>query len=196
MTNEELIMHAQMGDEKALEWLFKNNQGLVVSVVKKITGSYSEDLVSIGNLAFMKAYRRFDASKGIQFVSFVVRCIENELRYNFRSEKKLMNLVSLNQPIYTTIYGVDAFLIEDMLQDENEQPEDVVVNCEWLKRVIEDFCEDLNEREKCILKSRILMKERQIDVARKLGISQTQVSREEERVKEKLRVFIKFKDAL
>ena len=118
---EALIVKLREGDEDARNTLIERNLRLVAFVAKKYyqSGKDYEDLISIGTIGLIKAINKFDESKGIRFATYAVRCIHNEILMCLRSEKKLVNEVSMNEPIGFDYEGNEINLM-DILCDEDE----------------------------------------------------------------------------
>lgn len=180
------------GDEDAREELILRNMRLVAHVVKKYQSGEEEieDLISIGTIGLLKAVSTFDFEYGNRFATYAIRCIENELLMHFRKNKKIKLEVSLFEPVGTDKEGKNINLLEVLLVDEidvatqMEVHRDVNILREQLDRV-------LSKREALIIKQRYgLAGEEELtqrEIAKKLGISRSYVSRIEKRALDKLR---------
>ena len=105
------------GDAAAREKLIRHNLRLVAHIVKKyyaLPGD-QEDLVSIGTIGLMKAVDTFDATRKARFSTYASRCIENEIRMQFRRERKSGQTVSLQEALETD--GDSALTLADVIQD-------------------------------------------------------------------------------
>ena len=180
----------KLGDKAAREKLIEHNLRLVAHIVKKYYSSTSDqdDLVSIGTIGLIKAIDSFNLSKGIRLSSYAARCIENEVLMYFRSTKKNLQDVSMNEPIETDKDGnalilMDLIAMEDTFVDEI----DVKLKSEKLYRYINEV---LTPREKKIIILRYGLNGQtarpQREVAKILGISRSYVSRIEKKALETL----------
>ena len=180
----------KLGDKTARGKLIEHNLRLVAHIVKKYYSSTSDqdDLVSIGTIGLIKAIDSFNLSKGIRLSSYAARCIENEVLMYFRSTKKNLQDVSMNEPIETDKDGnalilMDLIAMEDSFVDEI----DVKLKSEKLYRYINEV---LTPREKKIIILRYGLNGQtarpQREVAKILGISRSYVSRIEKKALETL----------
>lgn len=180
----------KLGDKTARGKLIEHNLRLVAHIVKKYYSSTSDqdDLVSIGTIGLIKAIDSFNVSKGIRLSSYAARCIENEVLMYFRSTKKNLQDVSMNEPIETDKDGnalilMDLIAMEDTFVDEI----DVKLKSEKLYRYINEV---LTPREKKIIILRYGLNGQtarpQREVAKILGISRSYVSRIEKKALETL----------
>lgn len=187
---EELIEKMQTGDKAARDKLIEHNLRLVAHVVKKY---YTErvdqdDLISIGTIGLIKGVSTFKPNKGIKLATYAARCVENEILMHFRSLKKTAQDISINDPIETDKEGNDLSLI-DVIADETNifDKIDLRIKTENLKKFIDEV---LTPREKIIISLRfglISGKENtQREVAQKLKISRSYVSRIEKKALKKL----------
>lgn len=173
------------GDKKARNKLIEHNLRLVAHITKKYHSLKGEqdDLISIGTIGLIKAINTFDKSKGIRLSSYASRCIENEILMHFRNSKKSSLDLSINEPIDTDKNGNTLTLIDTISSDESIIDEiDVKINIEKLKKYIFNV---LSPRERIIIILRYGLdgnKELpQREVASKLGISRSYVSRIEKK---------------
>ena len=179
------------GDISARNRLIEHNLRLVAHIVKKYYTAANEqdDLVSIGTIGLIKAVDTFNADKGIRLSSYAARCIENEILMFFRNCKKSAQDVSMNEPIDTDKDGnalvlMDVMATEDLIVEEL----DTKIQAEKMYRYIEDV---LSEREKVIVKLRYGLGGKvpltQREVAKKLNISRSYVSRIEKKALQTLK---------
>ncbi len=107
------------GDESAWDTLVQHNLRLVAHVTKKYyaTPTDQEDLISIGTIGLMKAVRTFDATRHARFSTYASKCIENEIRMQFRKGRKAPTTVSLQDSIETG-KGESALTVSDLLKDD------------------------------------------------------------------------------
>ncbi len=187
---QEALAAMQAGDRQARTRLIEHNLRLVAHIIKKhYSGAKEqEDLISIGTIGLIKAVDTFDTTKGPRLAAYASRCIENEIRMHFRSTKKTEKEMSLSEPIDTDSEGrpltlMDVLAQEDTIAEDLEQK----INGGKLARYLEEC---LEEREQEILCLRYGLEGEplaQWQVARKLGISRSYVSRLETRALDKLR---------
>ena len=187
---QELIEKMQNGDKAARDKLIEHNLRLVAHVVKKY---YTErvdqdDLISIGTIGLIKGVSTFKPNKGIRLATYAARCVENEILMHFRSLKKTAQDVSINDPIETDKDGNDLSLIDVIADDGNIfEKIDLRIKTENLKKFMDEV---LTPREKIIISLRfglISGKENtQREVAEKLKISRSYVSRIEKKALKKL----------
>ena len=177
------------GDAAAREKLIRHNLRLVAHIVKKyyaLPGD-QEDLVSIGTIGLMKAVDTFDATRKARFSTYASRCIENEIRMQFRRERKSGQTVSLQEALEAD--GDSALTLADVIQDgfcmedSCERQEDV--------RRLRQLLDTLPARERQILLLRYGLAGQppltQLETAGLLGISRSYVSRLETHALELLR---------
>lgn len=178
------------GDELARAKLIEHNLRLVAHIVRKYYSSHpsSEDLVSIGSIGLIKAIDSFKFECGARFATYAAKCIQNEILMHFRSQKKLQSEISINETIdidkdgnpltYIDIISVDDTIAEDI--DKRVR----------LKRAYELIGQVLTDREREIIEMRFGLKYEepltQREVAEKLNISRSYVSRIEKSALDKI----------
>lgn len=179
------------GDENAKNVLVEHNLRLVAHIIKKYSTNPNDqdDLISIGTIGLIKAVNTFDGSKGTKFATYASKCIDNEILMYFRSQKKSAQDISINEPIDSDSEG-NPLTLMDIVSIEDTIADDINDKIEITK--LYEYIEALNsEREKEIIIMRyglygtVPMTQKQI--AKKLDISRSYVSRIEKRVLEKLR---------
>ena len=178
------------GDRAARTRLIEHNLRLVAHIIKKhyAAARDQEDLVSIGTVGLIKAVDTFDCSKGSRLATYAARCIENEILMHFRAAKKTERDMSLSEPIDTDSEGHPLTLM-DVLAQEDTIAEDLEQRVA-LSRLREYLRECLEPRERQIIDLRYGLRGApltQWQVAERLGISRSYVSRLETRALEKLR---------
>ena len=188
---EELLTKSRNGDLDARNTLIEHNLRLVAHIVKKYynSGADQDDLISIGTIGLIKAVSTFNADKGIHLATYAARCIENEILMYFRNQKKSSQDVFISDPIDTDKDG-NALTLIDVIADGSDIAEEIDTKIKLEKlRVILSGC--LDEREKKIIEMRYGLyggeELTQRDIAKKLGISRSYVSRIEKSALEKLR---------
>ena len=187
----ELLEKMALGDNSARKRLIEHNLRLVAHVAKKYFGSGADqdDLVSIGTVGLIKAISSFKPDKGIRLATYAARCIDNEILMYFRGLKKTAQDVSINDPIETDKDG-NTLTLTVVIADNSDIVEDLdlKVKLEQLKEFLKDT---LTPRELTIIRLRYGLGGRpelpQREVAKKLKISRSYVSRIEKRALQKLR---------
>lgn len=179
------------GDDSARGELIEHNLRLVAHVVKKYYSPNvdSEELISIGTIGLIKAVSSFNNSKSTRFATYAAKCIDNEVLMYFRSARKSARDVYLDEPVDTDKDGNSMSLMDIIAEDDNLVDRiDVMIKSRQLYGFI-DKC--LDEREKEVIRHRYglygLKPLTQREVADKLNISRSYVSRIEKKALEKLR---------
>ena len=187
----ELLEKSRNGDDGARNELIEHNLRLVAHIVKKYynTGADQDDMISIGTIGLIKAVSTFNADKGIHLATYASRCIENEILMFFRNQKKTAQDVFISDPIDTDKDGNTLTLI-DVIADKSDIADEIDTKIKVEKlRVILPVC--LTERERLIIEMRYGLCGReeltQREIAKKLNISRSYVSRIEKSALEKLR---------
>ena len=179
------------GDASARSELIEHNLRLVAHVVKKYysPNTDSEELISIGTIGLIKAVNSFNNSKSTRFATYAAKCIENEVLMYFRSAKKSARDVYLDEPVDTDKDG-NSMSLMDIIADDDDMVDriEVMIRSKQLYGFI-DEC--LDEREKEIIRHRYglcgIKPLTQREVADKLNISRSYVSRIEKKALEKLK---------
>ncbi|MBX5466500.1 MAG: RNA polymerase sporulation sigma factor SigK [Firmicutes bacterium] len=181
----EAIEAMARGDKEARRRLIEHNLRLVAHVVKKYanTGEEQDDLISIGTVGLIKGLDTYDAQKGVRLATYCARCIENELLMHLRNKRKTNREVSLYDPIGVDREGNEISLL-DVLGTEAEAVADTVETQVILENVSR-FVQELSDKERMVLDLRFGLNGQprltQRDVAKRLGISRSYVSRIEKR---------------
>lgn len=179
------------GDHHARQKLIEHNLRLVAHIAKKYYADENDrdDLVSIGTVGLIKAVDSFDPTKGIRLSSYASRCIENEILMFFRSAKKTAQDVPLNDPIDTDKDGNTLTLLDTIATDDHIL-EDIDLRMK-VRQLYDAVKTRLSPREREIVLLRYgLTGQRplvQREVAKKLNISRSYVSRLEKKALQKLR---------
>lgn len=182
----EYLQRLKTGDEEAKNKLIEHNLRLVAHIIKKYysNSSQQEELISIGTIGLIKAISTFDADKGTRLATYAARCIENEILMHFRAQKKTAQDVSMSEPIDTDSEG-NPLTLMDIISTEDEIVEDIY-KLTMIKKLNSEIRKITDEREKTIIILRYGLNGNkpltQLEVARKLGISRSYVSRIEKRV--------------
>ena len=189
-----LLLLKEQGDVRATEKLIEHNLRLVAYIAKKFenTGLEFEDLISVGAIGLIKAVRTFKLDKNIRLATYASRCIENEILMQLRKASKLKNDISLDKPLCEDSDGNQLVLSdilpcdEDVVSQTVDEPAD--------RQIINELIGRLNAREQEIMVLRYgLMGHQELtqrEVAIKLGISQSYISRLEKRILNDMRVEI------
>lgn len=183
------------GDEKAREKLIVHNLRLVVYIAKKFenSGVNIEDLISIGTIGLIKAVNTFSPEKNIKLATYASRCIENEILMHLRKIASQRMEVSLDEPLNTDWDGNELMLADVLGSDGDEINREIEDEDE--KRILLQVIDTLPPREKTIIDMRFGLGEKeeltQKEVADKLGISQSYISRLEKRIIKKIGVRLK-----
>lgn len=187
----EAFVRMAKGDVSARSELIEHNLRLVAHVVKKYYSPNvdSEELISIGTIGLIKAVNSFNNSKSTRFATYAAKCIENEVLMFFRSAKKSARDVYLDEPVDTDKDGNSMSLMDIIAEDDNMVDRiEVMIRSKQLYGFIEEC---LDEREKEIIRHRYglygLKPLTQREVADKLNISRSYVSRIEKKALEKLK---------
>ncbi|MBO8159271.1 RNA polymerase sporulation sigma factor SigK [Thermosyntropha sp.] len=177
------------GDEEARNRLIEHNLRLVAHVVRKYesSGEDIEDLISIGTIGLIKAIKTFDEDKGVRLATYAARCIENEVLMYLRNIKKTRQELYIYDPIGYDKDGNEISLI-DVLTNDNEIVD--MVDAKMQEERIRSKMGVLTLRERQVIEMRYGLfngiKETQREIAKKLGISRSYVSRIEKRALKKL----------
>ena len=188
---QDCFIRAEGGDEAARQKLILHNLRLVSHIVRKYysTAKNAEDLVSIGTIGLCKAVDSFNVHNGAKFATYASKCIQNEILMHFRSQKKLAAEVSINETIDMDRDGNPLSYIDVICSDEDIAEEVDKKLMTHKMRIYMESC--LNAREKQILKMRYgldgIKAQTQKEIADKLKISRSYVSRIEKASLEKLR---------
>ena len=188
------LQEYKQGSLEAKDILIQRNLRLVAHIVKKYQGAAEEldDLISIGTIGLIKAIQTFDFQKASRLSTYAARCIDNELLMLLRSKKKSSKEVSLYEPIGTDKEGNEISLL-DVIETE---PIDVVKNYSLKQDIAylyQLLPEILSSREQEIITLRygLYGKEEltQREIAKRLNISRSYVSRIEKNALLKLREY-------
>ena len=184
---EHLALEAlERGDEQAKQKLIEHNLRLVVFISRRFenTGIHLEDLISIGTIGLIKAINTYRLDKNIKLATYASRCIENEILMYIRKTANQKAEVSLDEPINMDYDGNELLLSDILGTDENvvtgALEEDVDI------QILRHALSELPEREREIVQMRYglggCQELTQKEVAQKMGISQSYISRLEKRI--------------
>lgn len=178
MSNEELFVKAQEGDELAKNTLFEYNMRYCHKVARKYlpTGAHYDDLISAATLGLTKAFNSFSIDKGLRFLTYASRCIENEVLMYLRKYRKQSKDISIDTPMATDETG-SSLTIGDTLTNDDHLEFDMVVDRDTLPQVMARFKDKVDDRLYEIFILRTVEKVKQREVADMYGISQSYVAR-------------------
>ena len=186
-----LVNQMAQGDTAARDRLIEHNLRLVSHIARKYTvpGYGADDLISIGVIGLIKAVNSYKPSSGTALGTYAARCIENEILMTLRASRKRKGDVSLSEPLGTDGEGNDI-TYQDVLGSSEDSLEDEVIRRVTLERV-RGVLDRLPARERLVLELRYgLLDGRQHpqhEIADRLGISRSYVSRVEKHAVELLR---------
>lgn len=170
------------GDQAAKDILIERNMRLVAHMVKKytVTDREMEDLISVGSIGLIKAVHTFDPEKGSRLGTYAAKCIDNEILMLLRSQKKQSREVSLQEPVGIDKEGNEITLL-DLLESEVEPVEFLYARKESIVRMAAAFQNCLTDKEKTVIRMRYGLDGKaeatQREIAARLGISRSYVSR-------------------
>ena len=182
----QLLSRMDHGDESVRQTLIEHNLRLVVYIARRFenTGIHIEDLISIGTIGLIKAINTYRTDKNIKLATYASRCIENEILMYLRKNAVQRNEVSLDEPLNTDWDG-NELLLSDVLGTEADtvmRPIEDDVD----RQLLEAALRKLSEREREIIVLRFGLsgnpEQTQKEVADRMGISQSYISRLEKRI--------------
>ncbi len=187
----EAIEMLKNGNPEGKKLLIEHNLRLVAHIVKKYYSKTNDqdDLISIGTIGLIKGINSFNPDKGVKLATYCARCIDNEILMHFRGSKKLSQEISFSDPIDTDSEGnpltlMDIIAIDDTIVEDIDTKNRLIKLVEILNKMPD------NREKEIILKRYGLNGNKaltQREVAKKLNISRSYVSRIEKRVLEELR---------
>ena len=186
----EYLERCAAGDIQARNVLVEHNLRLVAHIVKKYYTQTEDqdDLISIGTIGLIKGISSYKPERGARLTTYAARCVENEILMYFRSRRKLQGEVSLSDSIETDQDGnalmlMDVVGVDDTMFSDLQDKEDGAL----VRRLVRECLTD-REREIITLRYGLGggMPRTQREIAVKLGISRSYVSRIEKRALEKL----------
>lgn len=185
------LIALEQGDERAKQRLIEHNLRLVVFIARRFenTGVNLEDLISIGTIGLIKAIGTYRREKNIKLATYASRCIENEILMHIRKISGQKAEVSLDEPINMDYDGNELLLSDILGTDEDtvsgRLEEDVDL------QLLRQALKELPDREREIVLMRYGLEGRkeltQKEVAQRMGISQSYISRLEKRIMLRLR---------
>ena len=187
----EMLARLDEGDFEVRQILIEHNLRLVAYIARRFdnTGINIEDLISIGTIGLIKAVNTFRADKNIKLATYASRCIENEILMYLRKNSNTRVEVSFDEPLNTDWDGKELLLSDVMGTEEDVvmQPLEADVD----RQLLHSAVAKLSPREQDIISLRFGLGGRkeltQKEVADRLGISQSYISRLEKRIILRLR---------
>ena len=176
---------AGKGDLEARNVLIERNLRLVAHIMKKYYSQSAdqEDLISIGTIGLIKAVNTFNSGKKIKLATYASRCIENEILMTLRASRKRRGDVSLSDPVGSDGEGNDI-TYQDILGTDADELENTVIRRVTAGKV-QQVLHRLPARERFVLELRYGLTDGrqhpQHEIARRLGISRSYVSRVEKK---------------
>ena len=188
---------ARAGNAEAKNILVRHNMRLVAHIVKKYSGAAeTDDLMSVGSIGLIKAINTYQEGKGTQLATYTARCIENEILMLLRAGKKHKNTLSLSDPVGFDKDGNELTIMDVVAEEESvfSQVEQSIRKEKFVK-LLKNI---LNMREFTIITLRYGLEDGvplpQREVAKKLGISRSYISRIEKKAIQKAREYLKPED--
>lgn len=182
----ELIARMGQGDFSVRQTLIERNLRLVVYLARRFenTGINMEDLISIGTIGLIKAINTFRADKNIKLATYASRCIENEILMYLRKNSAQRTEISFDEPLSTDWDGKELLLSDVLGTDGDTVMRPIEADVD--RKLLQDAVEKLSSRERDIISLRFGLggkKEMtQKEVADRMGISQSYISRLEKRI--------------
>ncbi|CCX35491.1 rNA polymerase sigma factor [Clostridium sp. CAG:1000] len=192
---EDLVRKSNLGDLDARNKLIEHNLRLVVFLAKKYDNTMYdlEDLVSIGTIGLIKGIKTYKLDKNIKLATYASRCIDNEILMFLRKNKKRNSEVSLEDSINFDSEG-NELKLEDVFGTEDNVVEKSIESKDD-KILLEKEVKNLASRDRNIIEQRYgLFGQKELtqkELADKLNISQSYISRIEKRVIKKLKLLMK-----
>ncbi len=196
LEEKEMIKRSRNGDMDARNILVEKNMRLVAHMIKKYMSADrdTDDLISVGTIGLIKAVNTFDPEKKIRLATYAAKCIDNELLMMLRNDRKKNMELSLSEPIGTDKEGNDITFMDVVCDEERDDITQMLVASQ-LQCLKEHMAEVLSKREMMIIYGRYGLdgdKEKtQNELACKLGISRSYVSRIERKALNKLYYLLK-----
>ena len=178
-------------DQEAKKLLIEHNLRLVVYIAKKFENktTSTEDLVSIGTIGLMKAVKTFNPEKNIKLATYASRCIENEILMHLRKVNNIKSEMSFDEPLSVDWDGNELTLRDVLGTDPNDVFEEIEYDDE--KRLLRQTVAALPEKERNLMTLRFGLDGNesltQKQLADKMGISQSYISRLEKRILQKIK---------
>ncbi len=188
------IEEYEKGSAEAKNILIEKNLRLVAHIAKKYssTGCDNEDLISIGTIGLIKAVSSYKSDKNVKLGTYASKCIDNEILMYLRAGKKYSSDLYLQEPIGNDSEGNEIAMV-DVISSKQDDIDEMIYKKQQIELLFEKIENELDEREKDILIMRYGLfntdELTQIEIAEKMGISRSYVSRIEKKAVEKLRKY-------
>ena len=193
---DEYIKKAKSGDKEARNKLIEHNLRLVAHIVKKFeaTGHDIDDLIGIGTVGLIKGIDTYSENKKVKLATYAAKCAENEILMYFRADKKNSKNISLYEEISYDKEGNKITILDILKTGDIDYIEEIYKNDNI--KLLRKYLNVLTKRERDIIEARYGLNNKkeqtQKDIAKKLDISRSYVSRLEKRATTKiLREFLK-----
>ncbi len=186
-----LITRLESGDQDARQTLIERNLRLVVYLARRFenTGVNLEDLISIGTIGLIKAVNTFRSDKNIKLATYASRCIENEILMYLRKTSGLRSEVSFDEPLNTDWDGKELLLSDVLGTDSDLVMRPIEADAD--RQILHTAVSRLGSRERAIISMRYGLRGQkeltQKEVADRMGISQSYISRLEKRIISRLK---------
>ncbi|MBE7086772.1 MAG: RNA polymerase sporulation sigma factor SigE [Clostridiales bacterium] len=185
---EESVMLERLssGETGVKDELIEHNLRLVVYIARRFenTGVDLDDLVSVGTIGLIKAVGSYNLEKNIKLATYASRCIENEILMHLRRTVKIKSEVSFDEPLNTDWEG-NELLLSDVMGTDNDVVYKKIENGVEMD-LLKEALKKLNDREREIMVMRYGLYGKdeltQKEVADKMGISQSYISRLEKKI--------------
>ena len=187
----ELLRRLDAGEEQVRQILIERNLRLVVYIARRFenTGINIEDLISIGTIGLIKAISTYKSERNIKLATYASRCIENEILMHLRKSASQRTEVSLDEPLNTDWDGNELLLSDVLGTDADTVLRPIEADVD--RQLLEEAIARLPAREQEIITLRFGLggkrEQTQKEVADRLGISQSYISRLEKRIISRLR---------
>ena len=193
---EKLVEFSRLGDRNARNKLIEHNLRLVAHIVKKYDSKneFNDDLISIGTIGLIKGVDSYSKKHNTRLTTYAARCIENEILMFYRNNKKHNKNISINEPVGFDKEGNEITILDILKAPKPDYIGDM--HTQNNIKLLKEYFKVLNKREQEIIIKRYGLNNEdevtQKEIAKKLGISRSYVSRIEKRALTKmLREFIK-----
>ncbi len=190
-----LLEKKLLGDASAKNTLIEHNLRLVAHIVKKYSSgsSLNEDLLSIGTIGLIKAIDSFNSEKNTRLATYAAKCIDNEILMYLRRQKKISTEVYLQSPLSVDKDGNEISLLDTLISDDDSVDDEAELNI-YSNLLNNAVSAVLTKRELLIITLRYGLGKSDIytqrEIAKKLNISRSYVSRIEKKALEKLRDYL------
>ena len=187
----ELLRRLDQGETDVRQILIERNLRLVVYIARRFenTGINIEDLISIGTIGLIKAISTYRSDKNIKLATYASRCIENEILMHLRKNSSQRTEVSLDEPLNTDWDGNELLLSDVLGTDANTVMRPIEADVD--RQLLDAAIAKLSQREQEIIVLRFGLRgnrgQTQKEVADRLGISQSYISRLEKRIISRLK---------